>query len=292
MKSYRSVARTVLRMASSTKAVQNVGLFLGARGRMPWSLQKRLAAPDSGTVEVGGVMLTFKAGLPRKFYWQSRGHTEDALARVMAEELRQADVFLDIGAHVGMYTMLAITLSKDAQIIAFEPVAESFAALQANVSPFGAGERVVLRKDAVSEAIGSATLWVPGDPLPVRAGLAAAQSPEGPGESRTVATCSIDSLELPEGRLFLKIDVEGAEPQVLTGGSATIAARRPHIVLECNPGGPAQALDAWCAINGYTIQRVSKEGLSLHTTFVEPHKEDDSNFLLRPISGWAPSSSS
>lgn len=48
-----------------------------------------------------------------------------------------------------------------------------------------------------------------------------------------VETITIDSLELKSCRL-IKIDVEGMEPEVITGARATIAAHRPILFVENN----------------------------------------------------------
>ncbi len=52
---------------------------------------------------------------------------------------------------------------------------------------------------------------------------------------------------------FVKIDVEGHEPEVFEGMSRVIADSRPKILFECNPGGPAVRCESILRDNGYSL---------------------------------------
>ena len=134
---------------------------------------------------------------------------------------------LDIGAHTGMWTRRLAEVFID--VIAFEPNAETFACLQANV---GHLPNVTL----VNAALGDEECLVSID--------------RSYGESNTggyfvqkdaegdVRMTTLDRyLNMPPKLVsFIKIDVEGAEPLVVRGGAETIKASRPTIIMELKKG--------------------------------------------------------
>ncbi len=143
------------------------------------------------------------------------------LARVPAD-----GVILDVGANIGVLTVLAADLADNGRVVAFEPGAENLRYLRLNVA---GRTNVEIVEAAVSASDG--TLRFDDNPdYPAGAHIAAAGGVE-------VACRSIDSWaeehSLP--RLdVLKIDVEGAEPAVLDGAVRTIARFHPLVVAECN----------------------------------------------------------
>jgi hypothetical protein len=55
---------------------------------------------------------------------------------------------------------------------------------------------------------------------------------------------------------FIKIDVEGAELDVLLGAGATLAARRPRLLIEVHPEAPAADLLRYLDGLGYRLWQV------------------------------------
>jgi FkbM family methyltransferase len=85
---------------------------------------------------------------------------------------------------------------------------------------------------AVSDHTGHATFYrVPR--RPARSGLRPIDRTHGPVEQLTVALETLDS-SLPSGYVpaLIKIDVEGAEEQVLNGAVETLTRHRPVVILE------------------------------------------------------------
>lgn len=111
-------------------------------------------------------------------------------------DVRPGDVVFDIGANVGAYTMLyAQWVGADGRVYAFEPASEPFDGLAQLLDANGLSSRVVAVQAAVAESEGVATVTVD-------------------------AVCQRERLT-PR---LIKIDVEGAELEVLRGARKTIAA--------------------------------------------------------------------
>jgi len=136
-------------------------------------------------------------------------------------------LFLDVGAGVGYYTLLAAKLG--CQVIAFEPssnhaiisAALSRNKLHAAVVPSAVGDhngagalRLNVANDGDNRMTAGDTKW--------------------PAEPTHVMT--IDSLGLaPTGPSFLKADVQGSELAVLRGAAKFVAQYRPSMLIEDSP---------------------------------------------------------
>jgi FkbM family methyltransferase len=151
--------------------------------------------------------------------WKYR--PDDAETRFLRRNLHGAKAIVDVGANFGALTALMCELAPGARVYAFEPHPKTFAALDRNVRSNGLAERVFCGQTAVGKAIGTAHFLDTGEPATNR--LAA----KG-GNTFEVALTTIDSFcrqhELPFVD-FMKIDVEGAEAEVLLGAGAMFAKR-------------------------------------------------------------------
>jgi FkbM family methyltransferase len=147
--------------------------------------------------------------------------------------LRRGDHVLDVGANVGLYSVLATRcVGREGSVVAFEPNESVAVALTKNLHRHARSQiRVVraavgARRDKV-EFLSSPNSLVSGR----------SASPYDGSSTRTamVELTSIDELELHAVDL-MKIDVEGWEPDVLDGATATFA-RNPDAVfiIELNP---------------------------------------------------------
>lgn len=143
----------------------------------------------------------------------------------IATSLAEGNVFFDIGANVGFYTLLASScVGPSGQVIAFEPLPSNFKYLERHIE-LNSLKNVQLIKAAVSDESGEG------------------QFAEGPdncmgklsdaGEVE-VELVTLDQL-ITEGKVptpgFLKIDVEGAEFAVLQGAKELLADSHPTVFL-------------------------------------------------------------
>ncbi|PWR25483.1 FkbM family methyltransferase [Zavarzinia aquatilis] len=146
------------------------------------------------------------------------------------------DVFIDVGANIGIYSLRAAPLVGPAGlVVAVEPGRLSADRLAANVALNPDFTQIRLVRKAVSDREGRATffhVFVGDDPQTFS--LLTDGSHHGTEE---VEVTTLDRLmaELAPGRLdCLKIDVEGVEAQVISGAAETIARHRPIILFEVN----------------------------------------------------------
>ena len=147
----------------------------------------------------------------------------------MIDAIRPGSTVFDIGANAGYYTMLASRLTGNTgRVAALEPLPRNLAFLQRHVE-LNRADNVLVLPFACSDQNGTASFEFGENTAMGKISEAA-----GGGQlSLLVATSTLNSLSSatqlrPD---VIKIDVEGAELQVLKGGEETLRTCRPVIFL-------------------------------------------------------------
>jgi methyltransferase, FkbM family len=145
--------------------------------------------------------------------------------------LRPGDLFADVGANVGAYTVLAGG-AAGADCVAFEPAPAAFAVLIRNVEVNHFVSRARLVQSAVGAAVGKTLFTVGRDTLNRVDSEASEQG------SIEVTVTTLDEELRDRVPALIKIDVEGFEAHVLDGASLTLADHRlGAVIMETNGSG-------------------------------------------------------
>lgn len=156
------------------------------------------------------------------------GLFEPAETRLVTELLQPGSTFIDIGAHIGWFTTIASRqVGSDGAVIACEPFPANAAALEANLA-LNKAQNVRLVGMALGSQPGELSLAPAGD----SGGITALDWGQGERVTASVTTLDEIATEMPAITL-VKIDVEGWEPHVLRGGSATLQ-RTNYVLIEIN----------------------------------------------------------
>jgi FkbM family methyltransferase len=145
---------------------------------------------------------------------------ETALVR---ELLESRDVLIDVGANIGYYTCLARSLGK--RVVAVEPMPVNLDCLYVNLEA-NAFTDVEVFPVGVSSRPGIVTMFGGG----TGASFVERWSGASPLQRRSIPVSTLDILlgdRFAADRLLVKIDVEGAELEVLRGASGVLAAPKP-----------------------------------------------------------------
>jgi len=172
------------------------------------------------------------------------GFFEEGLTRAIIEKLRPGDSFVDIGAHVGYYTILAALLvGAEGHVVSFEPTPRTRTELSANTAGLDNVRVVPL---AAWDATERLTLqdfgWRQSSFNSV---VAARVSDNRRSESIEVEAVAVDDWLETHSIVpaFIKIDAESAEQRVLRGLRRTIEQHHPILSLEIGdynlPGVPS-----------------------------------------------------
>jgi FkbM family methyltransferase len=157
--------------------------------------------------------------------------TEPLEVAVMSRLVRDGDLFVDAGAHRGLYVLHVLgRLGPEGRYHAFEPSPTLFRFLQRSFAPLD--PRLVLRDAAVSDVEGDAVLEDEGE---LTARLIGADA-----SGTRVRTARLDAaladVDFARRVLVMKLDTEGCEARVIRG-CAGLARRgvRPVILTEFIP---------------------------------------------------------
>lgn len=163
--------------------------------------------------------------------------------------LRPGDGVLDIGANVGHYAArYAQAVGPTGRVLAIEPDPDSVAVARATCAMY---PHVTIMSVAVSDTMGPATLYIDaGDHR--RNSLWKANVVQDAGQTKTVQTVTLDHIaSLVPNLRGIKIDAQGAEGAILTGGQETLT--RPDLTwcVELWPAGLVAAGTSVDAVIGH-----------------------------------------
>jgi FkbM family methyltransferase len=170
------------------------------------------------------IKILLPAGLDIYFFGLKSHPSEIALTKYLVKTLKPGDVFIDIGAHFGYYTLLASDLVGGAgKVIAIEASPETFRLLNLNTKK---SHNIHTKNLAVCEKCGNNKFFV----FPVYYSEFNTLNPEHYKTSKwyqkvsarevDVSSITIQQLieDAPAIPKMIKIDVEGAEDRVIKGG--------------------------------------------------------------------------
>lgn len=157
--------------------------------------------------------------------------------------------FVDIGANVGSYTLIASKIIG-AKTICFEPVPSTVDRLSLNLRLNGIEDLVTIRRKALGDRIGSIKFTQNNDTMnQVVMGV------EDQLQGLTVEMGVIDHEISFNGPLIFKIDIEGYEYPTLVGGRQVLSGNNViAVIIEMNGSGNSY---------GYTNEMIDEELRSL-----------------------------
>lgn len=157
-------------------------------------------------------------------YWN--GGYEKEATWVLDKYVNDKSVCLDVGANIGIYTIL---LAEKAQkVIAIEPHPVFFERLKQNMGLNGFD--VELKNIGLSSKEGEGILYSPPEDMDNKSASMFDVNPELT-EKITVKVDTLDSLSI-EKLDFIKIDTDGSDADVILGGEETISKLKPTILFE------------------------------------------------------------
>lgn len=167
-------------------------------------------------------------------------------------------VVLDIGANIGAVTLFWAEGRRDIRFHAYEPNPESFATLRKNIDANGLSSQIIAHPEAIGSARGEVNLWVD---VPTTLATSYGEAPAEGARKIPVPMITLDDAWERTGRSpiwMLKIDVEGAEGDILEAASDAVLASVSNTCIEWHdnivPG-----------VRQRCFKRLEEAGFSFHT---------------------------
>ncbi len=188
---------------------------------------------------------------------------EPHVTALIKKVLGKDDVFLDLGANLGYFTMLTSSIVKgNGKVIAFEPNPQNLQLIYSSILQNEA-KNIVVYPYAVSNVATILRFVTVGSN-----GGVVTQNSKEQNHSLLVQSVTLDSMLKDEPVInFIKIDIEAHEPFALAGMVQLVRKHQPKIITEFHPWAmeknntakPIEYLDQIFDL-GYTVAIIKAEG--------------------------------
>lgn len=168
-------------------------------------------------------------------------------SRIFYDLVKRMNIFIDVGANIGFYSLLALNANEKIKVYAFEPATGPFVFLKKNIELNKTKGRINLYKIALSDNIGKIDFYehrntkynylkynlggVSSEIINPRLDPSLRREVNSTTLNKFVENYSIKDIDL------IKIDTEGTENRILENGSEILEKIRPIIICEtlfCN----------------------------------------------------------
>ena len=248
-----------------------LGLSLKRKVRLMWGDEMTVVYPEIASM-----------GIARY------GFFEEGLTRSILSSLAPGMTFLDIGAQLGYFTLLASWLVGEAgQVHSFEPIPRTFNLLKTNTEKNG---NVQLNQTAVSSQSGTAFINDYGPRFSAFNSMYPARLPRHAKPIKTVSVevpvISLDDYIIDNNLTpnFVKIDAEGSDFKILQGMEETLNKHKPLLSVEVGDLGvagvpPSKEIVSHLTNKGYRAYEYLDSNFVKH----EPREEyDHGDLFFRP----------
>ncbi|WP_414660863.1 FkbM family methyltransferase [Horticoccus sp. 23ND18S-11] len=214
--------------------------------------------------------------------WFWNGSYEEETCRFLQAVVPAEAVCYDIGANLGYHTLIMAGSAKRGQVLAFEPLPQVCEVLGRNLAINGVRNVTVVRKVAARQS-GVVTLA-----KSVEIDQATMKYAADAGSSRSLELIACDAVTLDEfvaqggvPPTFLKIDVEGAEVDVLAGATEVLRRYRPTVLCETHGAAAAQGVYQLLHALGYTLYRVTSQLEPIASAAMVPTNMNEGHLFAR-----------
>lgn len=233
----RAISSPLLRIARSRNPA--VRLAKAAAG----SILQRLDVVVPARLNTGDVLFVDLANTVGRTIWLRGDYeSEGQIKAIIESNLGPGDVFLDVGANVGFFTLTASRIvGPEGAVHSFEPVPQLAGLLRRTVE-VNSLTNVAVVEAAVGAKSGDGTMAVMKESAysHVMEGAGRVDTDHGDWQAVRVRTVSLDEYvaEKVKGRpRVMKMDIEGAEVAALNGARTLLAAPDGPDVI-CEVGEP------------------------------------------------------
>ena len=204
----------------------------------------------------GDVHLSFQ------LFWVGIDYYEPFTRTVIESLAMKTQVFIDVGANIGFFSLVAAKLNPRLKLVAFEPNPRMFSLLLEHKRVNGLWN-LTAEPVAVSNRDGTVQLFLNGSDMSASLEPDFQDTFNPAMDSVVVSRTTLDSYVQRHGisgSMLLKVDVEGHDKAFLEGAQATIAQLRPDIIIEVLGDFEPAALEQF-RDSGYRFYRITHQGL-------------------------------
>ena len=226
----------------------------------------------------------------------AEGAYEGFQAKLIFKLGQVSSEFLDIGANMGFYSLAIPKINPNLKVHSFEPQPGTYSTLVKNLDLNKLQGSVTAHNCGLGSVNTTATMFIPKFTGSGGGSFANLHSEEGNPEQVEVQVNTLDTyLDSTINPDLIKIDVEGFEYEVLSGGLQIIEHHKPTIVIELlrkwmkSFGKHPQDVIRMLSPFGYKVYAIGEnelipidtiDELTLQTNFIFIHKDNHSHFNI------------
>lgn len=226
----------IIRFLFKNTVFHNSRIFLKYYSKYSLYINNEIKSHDNVKIEFRGIEFminTDKGGIEPSIVTGTWEHKE---IKIFSKKIMNCDSFIDIGANVGIYSLLAYKFNPNLKsIVAIEPHPKTISILNNNL--FGISNKQIQIRvihGALGNYDGMAKLINLDVPSASRISVNQEFSTSNI-DTDLVRVLKLDSLvDIMDhsGKFFCKIDVEGLEPSIIEGGEEFISRFKPRLLFE------------------------------------------------------------
>jgi FkbM family methyltransferase len=254
------VGKIVLRSPASFRSLRNIPIL----GDVIHGLSYGILSPDHkvwAQIEEGparGIWLELN---PRTGQEYLHGQIEHASQATLARKLRPGGVFYDLGANIGLFSLLAAQLvGTTGKVFSFEPDHEIAERLRRNVGQNNFANITVVEAGAWSSS--GMKNFTPSDRASPDRGVGTFAPMDGSATGTPIRCFALDDFNRdgppPDA---IKCDVEGGEVEVLLGAIGLLRSHRPWILCEMHSKSNDRTSRELLSNLGYSFETVDNNHL-------------------------------
>ena len=183
------------------------------------------------------------------------GKYEPPIQQALSKHLEPGSVFYDVGAHVGIVSLFAARLvGTKGAVFAFEACPDNAERIKENVRR-NMFDQIQVVPCAVWSSAGHLRFERASAQSSRNQGAIATGPPVGSENTIEVEAIALnDFAQAHPAPTLIKIDVEGAEADVLRGSEEIFARSKPVLICEVHHGQAAEDVTRWLNERGYTFE--------------------------------------
>ena len=218
------------------------------------------------------INVNLQSHIDAQIFWQGYQEADRGEIILLKKLLKPDSIFIDVGANVGVFSLVAALIAKNGEIHAFEPSMRLFGNLKENIALNGFTNIKTNNLGLFSETTNK-TLHHPKGVGMVNAGAASlfqeVQIDTDNFESETISLVTLDNYVEKNNLLridLIKMDIEGAEMNALQGATRSLVQFKPQILMELDEAylhragsSFTEVLDFWNNLN-YEVNTIDFDG--------------------------------
>ena len=198
---------------------------------------------------------------PRTGHYYLTGAAELNTQSVLVQRLRPGDVFYDLGANIGLFSLLAARCVGDSgKVFSFEPDAVNAERIRRNAKRNSFSQITVVESGVWSSA--GILDFATADYASPDRGVGSFLSGKAGAASTPVRVIALDDFvrdaPRPDG---IKCDIEGAEVHGLRGAERLLTSHRPWILAEMHSDSNDRVSRELLSDFGYTVETIDSNHL-------------------------------